>query len=133
MRLGHLSEKGLNVLVKRNSPPVKGPKCRGRAQGKLRRTREARRMDKKQKKKAQSSIDHAPSRWRRARAPLPNGKVSVGGAPAPPYFVTSKTRTLRARAAAAELTKMKAILGISLFRALAHPLLKPYSTYMGEE
>ncbi|MED6187612.1 hypothetical protein PIB30_078071 [Stylosanthes scabra] len=53
------------------------------------------------------------------------------GAPTPPCFVTSKTRTSCARATAAELTKMKAILGISLFRALAHPLLNPNSTYMG--
>ncbi|MED6172842.1 hypothetical protein PIB30_053728, partial [Stylosanthes scabra] len=43
----------------------------GRAQGKLKRTREERRMDKKPKKRAQLSVNRAPapSRWR-ARALL---------------------------------------------------------------
>ncbi|MED6225102.1 hypothetical protein PIB30_090520 [Stylosanthes scabra] len=66
------------------------PKCRGRAQGKLKRTREARRMDKKPKR-AQLSVNRAPapSRWRalemaRPRPPFLNMEVSVGGAPAPP-------------------------------------------------
>ncbi|MED6170252.1 hypothetical protein PIB30_028984 [Stylosanthes scabra] len=57
----------------------------------------------------------------------------LDNAPAPPCFVTSKARTTRACAAATKLTKMKAILGISLFRAMAHRFLKPNSTYMGEE
>ncbi|MED6170484.1 hypothetical protein PIB30_031472, partial [Stylosanthes scabra] len=40
----------------------------------------------------------------RPRPPLLNEEVSVGGALAPPRFVTPKTRTSRARATTAELT-----------------------------
>ncbi|MED6207717.1 hypothetical protein PIB30_038274 [Stylosanthes scabra] len=81
------------------------PKYRGRAQGKLRRTREARRMDKKLKM-AQPSVNRAPapSRWRdRAllsliwKFPMVARLRNPDGAPAPPYFVTPKTRTLHAR------------------------------------
>ncbi|MED6175368.1 hypothetical protein PIB30_077669 [Stylosanthes scabra] len=82
------------------------PKCRGRAQGKLRRTREARRMDKKPKI-AESSVDRAPapSTWRFCALPSLMGKFPLvtrphdpDGAPAPPHFVTPKTTTSRARA-----------------------------------
>ncbi|MED6220705.1 hypothetical protein PIB30_047390 [Stylosanthes scabra] len=79
-------------------------------------------------------------RYLMGKFPLVARPRDLDGEPAPPCFVTSTTKTSRAarwrwraRTAAAELTKMKAILGISLFRALAHPLLKPNSTYMGEE
>ncbi|MED6109850.1 hypothetical protein PIB30_037324 [Stylosanthes scabra] len=81
-----------------------------------------------------------PSPYLMGKFPLVARSRDPNGAPAPPCFVTSKTRTSRARAmevrvraAAAELTKMKAILGISLFQVLAHPLFKPNLTYMGEE
>ncbi|MED6125565.1 hypothetical protein PIB30_069668 [Stylosanthes scabra] len=79
---------------------------RERAQGKLKRTREARRMDKKPKR-AQLSVDRAPvsSRWR-ARAllsliwkfPLVARQRDPDGAPAPPHFVTPKTRISRVHA-----------------------------------
>ncbi|MED6197412.1 hypothetical protein PIB30_056294 [Stylosanthes scabra] len=75
-----------------------GPKCGGRAQGKLKRTREARRMDKKPKK---SPTQRRPSSrallsliW---KFPLVGHPRDPDGAPAPPHFVTPKTRTSRAR------------------------------------
>ncbi|MED6225787.1 hypothetical protein PIB30_097047 [Stylosanthes scabra] len=97
-------------------------------------------MDKKPKI-AQSIIDRAPEPpYLMGKFPLVTRPRNPDGAPAPPCFVTSKKGhhaparwRRRARAVAAELTKMKAILEISLFQALAHPLLKPNSTYMGEE
>ncbi|MED6153474.1 hypothetical protein PIB30_102333 [Stylosanthes scabra] len=62
---------------------IPGPKCGGRVQRKLKRTREARRMDKKPKKKP-NLASTAPSRWRAARPPFLNMEVFVGGAPARP-------------------------------------------------
>ncbi|MED6221628.1 hypothetical protein PIB30_056622 [Stylosanthes scabra] len=85
---------------------ISRPKYRGRAQGKLKRTKEARRMDKKPKR-AQFSVDRAPvpSRWRACallsliwKFPLLARPRDPDGAPAPPHFVTPKTRTSRARA-----------------------------------
>ncbi|MED6186006.1 hypothetical protein PIB30_062597 [Stylosanthes scabra] len=81
-----------------------GPKCRGRAKEKLKRTREARRMNKKPKKSPTQSRTHARSlKMARPCPPFLNMEVSVGGTPAPPDFVTPKTRTSRARTATAEL------------------------------
>ncbi|MED6139770.1 hypothetical protein PIB30_087055 [Stylosanthes scabra] len=88
-----------NFMLKRR---ISGPKCRGRAQGKLKRTREARRMEKKSKR-AQLSVDRAPalSRWR-ARAllsliwkfPLVACSRDPDGAPAPPLFRNAQDKDL---------------------------------------
>ncbi|MED6219241.1 hypothetical protein PIB30_033947 [Stylosanthes scabra] len=85
---------------------ISGPKCRGRAQGKLKRTKEARRMDKKPKR-AQPIVNcaPAPSRWC-ARSLLSliwkfllvARSRDTDGAPAPPHIVTPKTSTSRTRA-----------------------------------
>ncbi|MED6145112.1 hypothetical protein PIB30_021921 [Stylosanthes scabra] len=64
---------------------IPGPKCRGRAQGKLKLTREARRVDKKPKKKPNPVLDRAPV------PPLLNGEVSVGGPPARPRWPARAT------------------------------------------
>ncbi|MED6151410.1 hypothetical protein PIB30_082182 [Stylosanthes scabra] len=103
---------GHNMVKEFYTNWISGPKYRGRAQGKLKRTREARRMDKKPKR-AQLSVDRAPapSRWR-ARAllslickfPLVARPRDPDGAPAPPHFVTPKTRTSCACTAMTELT-----------------------------
>ncbi|MED6160595.1 hypothetical protein PIB30_052860, partial [Stylosanthes scabra] len=75
------------------------PKCRRRAQGKLKRTREARRMDKKPKKSPTQRQPRACAlKMARSYPRFLNMEVFVGGAPAPPHFVTPKTRTSRARA-----------------------------------
>ncbi|MED6208845.1 hypothetical protein PIB30_048994 [Stylosanthes scabra] len=102
----HVKKHHQFTLMRVKAAQTLGPKCTGRSQGKLRRTREARRMDKKPKI-AQSSVDRAPatSLWRARAFPYLMGKFLLvahlrdpDGAPAPPYFVTSKTRTSCARA-----------------------------------
>ncbi|MED6209357.1 hypothetical protein PIB30_053906 [Stylosanthes scabra] len=60
-----------------------GPKCRGRAQGKLKKNKEARRMDKKPKKSpTQCQPRSRALKMARPRPLFLNMKVSVGGAPA---------------------------------------------------
>ncbi|MED6161438.1 hypothetical protein PIB30_060750 [Stylosanthes scabra] len=89
-----------------------GPKYRGRAQGKLKRTREAKRMIKSQKD-PNSELTARPRPQDGARRallsliwkfPLVARLRDPDGAPVPPHFATPKTRTSRAYAATAELT-----------------------------
>ncbi|MED6185290.1 hypothetical protein PIB30_055601, partial [Stylosanthes scabra] len=68
------------------------PKCRGRAQGKLKRTREARRIDKKPKKSPTQSRPCARAlKMARPRPPFLNMEVSVGGALARPRWCAHAT------------------------------------------
>ncbi|MED6168493.1 hypothetical protein PIB30_012222 [Stylosanthes scabra] len=89
----HLSDQSAYTTSKGSSP-----KCRGRAQGKLKRTREARRMDKKAKKEPNSALTarlYPPYLiW---KFPLVVRPRDPDDAPMPPHFVTPKTRTSRAR------------------------------------
>ncbi|MED6109633.1 hypothetical protein PIB30_035416 [Stylosanthes scabra] len=104
-----MSRKELTVFnpihLSDQSAYMTSPKCRGRAQGKLKRTREARRMDKKPKKPNSASTAPAPSRWRARTLPSLIWKFPLvarprdpDGAPAPPHFVTPKTSTSCAQA-----------------------------------
>ncbi|MED6175428.1 hypothetical protein PIB30_078226, partial [Stylosanthes scabra] len=71
---------------------ISGQKCRGRAQGKLKRTREARRMDKKPKKSpTQRRLRARALKMARPRPPFLNMEVSVGGAPARPRWCARPT------------------------------------------
>ncbi|MED6187937.1 hypothetical protein PIB30_081263 [Stylosanthes scabra] len=85
---------------------TKGPKCRERAQGKSKITKKQGEWT-KSKKRAQLSVDRAPAPSRRRtrtllsliwKFPLVAHPRDPEGAPAPPHFVTTKTRTSRARA-----------------------------------
>ncbi|MED6175659.1 hypothetical protein PIB30_080518 [Stylosanthes scabra] len=75
------------------------PKSEGRAQEELKRTREARRLDKKPKKSPTKRQPRARALLSLIRKSLPVTRPrDPDGAPVPPHFVTPKTRTLRVRA-----------------------------------
>ncbi|MED6222963.1 hypothetical protein PIB30_069446 [Stylosanthes scabra] len=80
------------------------PKCRGRAQGKPKRTRKARRLDKEPKSPNQSGSRARALLYLMRKFLLVARPRDPNGAPAPSCFVTPKTRTPRARAATTELT-----------------------------
>ncbi|MED6207092.1 hypothetical protein PIB30_032673 [Stylosanthes scabra] len=73
-------------------PQHKGPKCRRKAQGKLKRTREARRIDKKPKKSPTQRRPRVRAlKMARPHPPFLNMEVSVGGAPAQPRWCARAT------------------------------------------
>ncbi|MED6157173.1 hypothetical protein PIB30_020840 [Stylosanthes scabra] len=86
---------GLPAMRKIPTPGSKwisGPKCRGRTQGKLKRTREARRTDKKPKKSPTMRQPRARApKMARPRPPFLNMEVLVGGAPARPILCARAT------------------------------------------
>ncbi|MED6114548.1 hypothetical protein PIB30_081325 [Stylosanthes scabra] len=106
MRFGIVDRKPTNNSCLNKTNELKGPKCRGRGQGKLKRTKKQGEWTKSQKR-AQLSVDRASAslRWRASallsliwKFPLVARPRDPDGAPVPPHFVTPETRTLRARA-----------------------------------
>ncbi|MED6209764.1 hypothetical protein PIB30_057905, partial [Stylosanthes scabra] len=68
------------------------PKIERKSPRKAKKNKESKESGQKAKNKPNPALTARP------RPPLLNGEVFVGGVPAPPHFVTPKTRTPRTRA-----------------------------------